>query len=129
MSKHTVVWIDQKEARIFHIEPDAATESTVHAPHFIHRHPGGSDRAKDHPDDARRFFQEVAHSLLNAEGIIIVGPSSAKLEFIKYVHKNDHVLDPKIIGVETMDHPTDGQIVAYAKQYFNLGGRTPVPQS
>jgi stalled ribosome rescue protein Dom34 len=127
LSKHTVVWIDQKEARIFRVEPDAATESTVHAPHFVHRHPGESDRAKDHPDDARRFFQEVARTLLDAEGIIIVGPSSAKLEFIKYVHKHDHLLEPKIIGVETMDHPTDAQIVAYAKEYFNLGGRTPAP--
>jgi hypothetical protein len=118
LSKHTVVWIDQKEARIFHVEPEAATESTVHAPHFVHRHPGGSDRAKDHPDDARRFFQDVARVLLDAEGIIIVGP---------YVHKHDHLLEPKIIGVETMDHPTDGQIVAYAKHYFNLGGRPPAP--
>ena len=96
-------------------------------PHLVHRHAGESDRGKDHPDNARRFYQEVAHSLLADEGIIIVGPSSAKLEFIKYVHKNDHVLEPKIIAVETMDHPTDGQIVAYAKQYFNLAGRTPAP--
>lgn len=127
MSKHTVVWIDQKEARIFHVEPDTATESTVHAPHLVHRHPGGANRAKDHPDDAQRFFHEVARSLLDAEAIIIVGPSAAKLEFIKYVHKHDHQLEPKIIGVETMDHPSDGQIVAYAKHYFNLGGRTPAP--
>lgn len=127
MSKHTVVWIDHKEARIFRIQPDASTESTVHAPHFVHRHPNESDRSKDHPDDSRRFFQEVAHSLADAEGIIIVGPSSAKLEFLKYVHTHDHLLEPKIIGIETMDHPTDKQIVAYAKQYFNLGGRVPTP--
>ena len=125
MSKHTVVWIDHKEARIFRIQPDTSTEVTVHAPHFVHRHPGGSDRAKDHPDDARRFYQEVAGSLNDAEGIVIVGPASAKLDFLKYVHKHDHLLEPKIIGIETMDHPTDAQLVAYAKQYFNLGGRTP----
>jgi len=126
MSKHTIVWIDHKEARIFRLTPDTAVESTVHAPHFVHRHPGESDRAKDYPDDTRRFFQEVARSLADTEGIVIVGPSTAKLDLLRYVHKHDPLLEAKIIGIETVDHPTDGQIVAYAKQYFSLGGRAPV---
>lgn len=25
----------------------------------------------------------------------------------------------KIVGVETVDHPTDAQVLAYAKTYFN----------
>jgi hypothetical protein len=127
MAKHTVIWIDHKEARIFRLNSDATTESTVHAPYFVHKHPGGSDRVKEHPDDTRRFFQALANSLTDAEGIVIVGPSSAKLEFLRYVHMHAHGLEPKIVGIETMDHPTDGQIVAYAKQYFNLGGRLPAP--
>lgn len=24
----------------------------------------------------------------------------------------------KVIGVETVDHPTDGQVLAYARRYF-----------
>lgn len=129
MSKYTAVWIDHKEARIFRLEPDAAVESTVQAPHFVHQHPGQSDRAKNNPDDSRRFFQEVSRSLADTEGIIIVGPSTAKLELLSYVQKHDHLLEAKIIGVETLDHPTDGQIVAYAKQYFSLGGRSPAASS
>lgn len=120
MSKYTVVFIDHKEARIFRLHPEATAESTIHAPHFIHRHPKESDRAKDHPDETRRFLQEVAGDLADTEGILIVGPSTAKLELLKYVQKHNHLLEPKIIGVETVDHPTDRQIVAYAKQYFNL---------
>lgn len=127
MSEHTVVWIDHKEARSFRIQPDVTTEATVHAPHLVHRHSGGSDHDKDHPESTRRFFQEVAHSLADTDGIVVVGPASAKLEFIKYVHKHDHLMEPKLIGVETMDHPTDAQIVAYAKQYFNLPGRPTTP--
>lgn len=124
MSKYTAVWIDHKEARIFRLEADAVIESIVHATHFIHKHPGQSDRAKDHPDDSRRFLEEVARSLADTDGIIIVGPSTAKLELLRYAQKHDHPLEAKIIGIETLDHPTDGQIIAYAKQYFSLGGRT-----
>ena len=39
---HAVVWIDHKEARIFHVHPDAADESTVLSQqHHLHRHPKG----------------------------------------------------------------------------------------
>jgi hypothetical protein len=43
--------------------------------------------------------------------------------FVKYVHQHAHALEPKIVGVETVDHPTDGQIVAYAKTYFLAADR------
>ena len=29
---HAVVWIDHKEARIFHVHPDAVDESTILSP-------------------------------------------------------------------------------------------------
>jgi len=35
MSKHVTVWIDHKEARIFHIDPYTIDEATVLAPYTI----------------------------------------------------------------------------------------------
>jgi len=32
-------------------------------------------------------------------------------------------LVPKIIGVETADHPTDNQVVAHARSYFRAADR------
>jgi stalled ribosome rescue protein Dom34 len=124
MNKHAAIWIDHKEARIFHIHPDKTDESTVHAPeHDIHKHPNGAEGIRERPDDAKRFFHEVARSLSGTDSVLIVGPSTAKLEFFRYVHKHDQALEAKIVGIETVDHPTDGQIVAYAKKYFKLGDR------
>jgi len=61
---HAVVWIDHKEARIFHVHPEATDETTVLAPqHHVHRHPKGRGEAREHPDDAHRFFGEVARRL------------------------------------------------------------------
>jgi len=119
MSRHVAVWVDHKEARVFHVVPDAVEEKTVHAPaHHLHRHPRGPEGYKEHPEEAQAFFHQVAQVLAGAEEILILGPGVAKLELIKHFHKHDHAIEPKVIGVETVDHPTDPQIVAYARKYF-----------
>ena len=124
MSTHAVIWIDHNEARIFHVHPEAADETTVLSPqHHIHRHPKGRGEAREHPDDEHSFFREVAKDLDGADAILIVGPSSAKLEFFRYVHAHAHGLEPKVVGIETVDHPTDGQIVARARSYFKGSDR------
>ena len=40
------------------------------------------------------------------------------IELIKHIHKHHQDMVPKIVGVEALDHPTDGQLVAYARKYF-----------
>ena len=127
MPTHAVIWIDHMEARVFHVQPETVghvqperiDETTILSPqHLIHRHPKGRGEAKEHPDDAKRFFLEVARSLDDTDAVLIVGPSSAKLEFLRYVQDNDKKLQARIVGIETVDHPTDREIVAYAKRYF-----------
>lgn len=119
MSENLVVWIDHKEARICHVSPDLADAAVVLAPHHVHhKHPRGPEGAKAHPEDDKRFFHEVAQSLDANAQILLVGPSTAKLEFLKHVQAHHHALAPHIIGIETADHPTDGQLLAHAKAYF-----------
>src|SRR6478672_5150259 len=124
MPTHAVIWIDHKEARVFHVHPDTTDEKTILAPqHHLHRHPKGRCEAIEHPDDARRFFSEVAQTLGGVDAILITGPSLAKLEFFKYVHEHARPLESKVVGIESADHPTDGEIVARAKSYFKASDR------
>ncbi len=124
MSKHAVIWIDHKEARVFDVHPDTFDGSAVQSPtHHVHRHPKGGEGGKEHPDDAKHFFHEVARALEAAEEVLIVGPSTAKLELIRYAHEHERALERKIVGVETVDHPSDGQLVAYARKYFRASDR------
>jgi stalled ribosome rescue protein Dom34 len=123
-NRHVAVWIDHDEARIFHVDAESFDEKTLHAPtHHIHRHPKGLAADRNHPEDAHHFFKAVAHELEAAERVLIVGPSTAKLQFIRYAYKHDPKLEPRIIGVETVDHPTDRQLVAYSKRYFAADDR------
>ena len=132
MATHAVVWIDHKEARVFHVQPETVghvqpepiDETTILSPqHLIHRHPKGRGEVKEHPDDATRFFHEVARSLASADTVLIVGPSSAKLEFLRYLQGHGQKLHAKVAGIETVDHPTGREIVAYAKRYFKGSDR------
>ena len=122
-NRHVAVWLDHNEARIFHVDADSFDAAQIAAPqHHVHRHPKVTAE-HEHPVDAQKYFHEIAHALEKAEEILILGPSTAKLELIKHVHKHDQALGPKIVGVETVDHPTDGQIAAYARKYFQKADR------
>lgn len=120
--KHAAVWIDHNEAKIFHIEGEAFDPATVKPRHHVRRHPTATAEHA-HPADAENFFHEVVRALADSDEILVVGPGTAKLELIKHVHKHDHALDPKIVGVETVDHPTDGQLLAYVRRYFHAKDR------
>ncbi|MGZ3418636.1 MAG: translational machinery protein [Polyangiales bacterium] len=118
---HTALWLDHQEARIFHVDRESFDESKVKSPqHHFHRHAKGAAEPHEHPQDQSHFFAEVAKALAGAEQILILGPSTAKLQFVRYLHQHDKALEAKVVGLETVDHPTDKQIVSYAKHYFKV---------
>jgi len=118
---HAAVWLDHHEARIFHLNLDGSDESTVLAPKaHLRRHPKGGTAEHNHPDDLHHFFRDVAQALQGAQEILVGGPSTAKTQFIAYVHEHDAALGKKIVKVETVDHPTDAQLVAHARKHFKL---------
>jgi len=118
---HAIVWIDHRSAHVLHVRPDAFDADKIITPqHVHHRHPKGPSGAKEHPDDAKRFFHEVTGSLGDVDRLLVVGPSTAKLGFIRYLHAHDAALEAKVVGIETVDHPTDAQLAAYARGYFDL---------
>ena len=119
-SNHVAVWIDHREARIFHFHPDRDEENTVAGPHHNdhHKHTRGQEGLKEHPEDAKRFYHELMEQLQGAEQLLIAGPGAAKLEFSRYLHDHDRSLEKRVVGIETVDHPSDGQLVAFATRYF-----------
>jgi len=120
MTKHTAVWLDHREARVFTFHPGHADEATVtaHSHHEHHRASNGQEGLKEKPEDAKRFFHTVIGALHGTEELLIVGPGTAKLELLRYIHGHDRALEATVVGIETVDHPTDGQLVAFSKKYF-----------
>jgi len=121
---HAVVWIDHHEARIFHFSPTDVDRLVLH-PHSPTRHIhhkansiGSGNAAEDHA-----FLQAVAQSVADAGAILITGPANAKTELVKHIHRHDPKLMKAIAAVETVDHPSDGALVAYARRYFQAADR------
>ena len=64
-----------------------------------------------------------AESIADAGAVLITGPANAKTELVKHIHNHDPKLMNVIVGVETVDHPSDAQLVAYARKYFHATDR------
>ena len=113
MGQHVAVWMDGEEASVFHVRKKGFDEATVHSPKR-------RVRTRHHPDDddEGQFFRELAGTLKGADRILVLGPSTAKLLFLRYLRGSDPGLEARIIGLETADHPSDGQIAAHVRRYF-----------
>jgi peptide subunit release factor 1 (eRF1) len=59
----------------------------------------------------------------DAGSILITGPANAKTELVEYIRLHDPKLAKVIAGVETVDHPTDAQLVAHARKYLKAADR------
>jgi len=116
---HAVVWLDHNEARIMHISPDDVEKSVVSpaTPHRNLHRKRGSVSGSRQPEDPH-YYHEIVEALAGATEILIVGPGQAKLELIKHIHSHDPATSARVIGVETVDHPSDAQVVAFARKYF-----------
>lgn len=117
---HTAVWIDHREARIFHLE-DLTTEKLV-AHHHVQRHET-KDADKTHPNDALHFFEAVTKAIAESTSILILGPAKTKLELQRHLHKHAPKVEACVVGIESSDHPTDGQILAHARKVFLASDR------
>lgn len=121
---HAVIWLDHQEAHVIHFNPTASESETIRT-HSTHPHNGHA-----HGKTEQRYLHDVIHAVADAREVLIVGPGSAKTELVKHVARHDHALSDKIVGVETVDHPSDAQLLAYAKKYFikvdNMKGDAPI---
>ena len=129
---HAVVWLDHNEAHVMHISSDDVEKSLVqpaNPPRHLQRKRGSVSGSRQ-PED-QHYYHDVVEALKGAAEILVVGPGHAKLELIKHIHAHDHGMVDKVVGVETVDHPSDGQLVAYARNYFIAKDRMlehPLPQ-
>lgn len=120
---HAAVWLDHNEARIFHVEKGRFEEESIvpeRPQRKLHRRAGPASVSGRRAVADTEYLHAIAKALEESQEILLMGPSTAKLELVKFVHTHYPSLVPRILGVETVDHPSDRQIVAYSRAYFEL---------
>jgi stalled ribosome rescue protein Dom34 len=109
---HAVVRIDHQHAKVLKFDAGDLKDEKIKA-HSDHTRQHGSGVRTEH-----EFFGEVCDALKGAAEVLVTGPHTAQSDFRHYVTKHRPEVARQITGWETVDHPTDGQLLALARQYF-----------
>ena len=121
---HAVVWLDHREARVFHFGPTDVERLVLHPDHPTkHIHHKANSIGSGHAAADHEFLHAVTESIADAGEVLITGPSQAKTQLVKHIHQHDPKLMGVIAGVETVDHPSDTQLLAHARKYFHAKDR------
>ncbi|MBI4882830.1 MAG: hypothetical protein HY826_02100 [Actinobacteria bacterium] len=133
--QHVVVWIDHRRATVMHMSllAPAVAESDAHdlagegaeavlvksqsPARRVHLKAGvrGDGRV---PADLP-FFDDVARAIAAAQEILVVGPGAAKNEFVHHLQRRHQTLAKRVVAVETVDHPSERELLAFARRAFN----------
>lgn len=121
---HAVIWIDHREARVFHFNPTDVDKLVLHPNNPTkHIHHKANSIGSGHAAADEEFLHAVAASVADAHAILITGPANAKSQLVNHIDKHDPQLMKLIAGVETVDHPSDGELVAFARHYLKATDR------
>ena len=114
---HAIVWLDHLEAKIFHFNATDVEGIAIssHSPNRHLHHRAGTRTGNRAPDD-HDFFDAIVDALKGAHEWLIVGPGLAKTAFVNYVRDHHPTVSGSIVLVETLDHPTDGELVGLARK-------------
>ncbi len=127
---HSVVWIDHQKAATWQFTSTEEQSKVIHA---RDQHEKVHSRKSTHgghknPADAR-FFEEVAQALAGTHEILIIGPAQTKHELASFLRDKHAPLGKGIVAVENADHPTDAEVLAYARQHFKALDRMMTPDA
>jgi stalled ribosome rescue protein Dom34 len=121
---HAAIWIDHHEARVFHFSLTDIEALILHPDHPTkHIHHKANSIGSGHASTDSNYLRAVAESVSDAGAVIITGPANAKTELYEYIKTHVPNLAKVIAGVETVDHPSDAQLVAYARKYLMVTDR------
>lgn len=111
---HTIAWIDHNHASVVRLDAVGASPLRVRA----HAHPTaqhGSEVRSTH-----EFFAQVCDAVEGVGAVLVTGGKTALSDFRHYAQKHRPQTAARIAAYEIIDHPTDNQLVARGRQFFEI---------
>jgi hypothetical protein len=119
---HAIVWIDHAQARVIQFDGETSAARVIHpqggTPHLHHK---ANSIDAGHAAENQPFLHAVGQAVAGVEAVLVTGPANAKLELMKHIARHDPLLLDKVVAVQTVDHPSDGQLLDLARRHFRLG--------
>jgi stalled ribosome rescue protein Dom34 len=117
---YAIVWLDHAQARVILFDEESSSTQVVRphggTPHLHHKANSIDD---GHLPEDQTYFHAIGGVLKGASAVLVAGPANAKLELMKHIARHDPQLLDRVSGVQTVDHPTDGQLLDHARRYFS----------
>lgn len=123
-SLHAVVWLDHQTAQVLQFDAEHVQAQKIRT-HTHHTAYHGSKVRTEH-----EFFGEVCDALKGIAEVLVTGSRTATADFKHYLDKHRAETARQVVGYETVDHPSEAQLVAHARKYFLRHDRmagTPTP--
>jgi hypothetical protein len=109
---HAVIWLDHHNAKVTQFDADETQTTKIKAHSHVTKQHGSAVRTE------HEFFGEVCDALGGINEVLVTGSQTAHADLRHYVEKHRPLVAAQIVGYETVDHPTDNQLLALARQYF-----------
>ncbi len=118
---HAIVWIDHARARVIQFDSENSSHSVVlpegGTPHLHHK---ANSIDTGHLAENQAYLHAVGQAIAGVESVLVTGPANAKLELMKHIARHDPRLLDKVVAVQTVDHPSDGQLLDLGRRHFRL---------
>jgi stalled ribosome rescue protein Dom34 len=122
---HAVVWIDHRQAIIYEFGTEGVNELHIKSPyHEGHIHHKAGTVGAGHAHDAKSYLTAISDALRANQEVLIVGDGGARTELAHFIRDHRPELATRVKGVEALDQSSKGQIVAFARKFFEQKDRS-----
>ena len=114
---HAVVRTDHQQAQVLRFDETQVQTQTVQ----LHAHTTAQHKSGVRSE--HEFFGAVCDALDGIGQVLITGTLTALTDFRHYADKHRPLVAARIAGYELVDHPSDHQLVALARRFFQQQAR------
>lgn len=109
---HAVVWTDHQAARVLQFDAEHVQAQDLRASkHYTRQHHSGVRTEHE-------FFGAVCAAVKDINEVLVTGSRTSIADFRHYAEKHRPHVAARIVGYEVVDHPSDHELVALARQHF-----------
>lgn len=111
--ERAVLWLDHHQGQVLQFNKEQVI----------------AQKLRDHPHDTgqhhsavrteHEFFSSVCDALSGIGAVLVTASRTVQADFRHYVSKHRPGVSAQLVGWETVDRPTEGELIAMAKKFFN----------
>jgi hypothetical protein len=114
-----VVWIDPKQVKLFWLQRSKVSRSVCYV------RGGGANTRHGRDGVERDYFQRIVEELPLVGPVLLTGPVAGTSELLDFITRTRPDILKRVLGVEVIDLPSDGDIEAVARNFLGTKSNPP----